>query len=108
MIESNYYYACVHPFLGMTVHCKGCKKLQQEGQVFLGSFYEYYHAVAVARRRYSGINRCSECLGMKPEIEPAVVVKSRTRIKPPVTVKTRVEPKANINRVPTKHTPGNY
>lgn len=135
MNKSKFYYACIHPFLGMTVHCKGCKKLQQEGQVFLGSFYEYHQAMAVAKRRYTDINYCSDCLEMKPEIEPVVVVvESRTRATPPVTVKTKAEPKttaapvrtcnnpdtrrpvripelkpkANINRVPRKHAPGNY
>ncbi|MBZ6396901.1 MULTISPECIES: hypothetical protein [Pantoea] len=107
MIKSYYYYACIDPFLGITVHCKGCKKLRQEGQIFLGSFYEYHQAAAAAKRRYSDISQCPDCLkgkhsipgpvvmveAVKPKArQEAITVKPRICAAPPLTVKPESEP----------------
>lgn len=107
VIKSYYYYVCIHPFLGLTVHCKGCKKVQQKEQIFLGSFYEYHQAVAVAKRLYSDISQCLDCLkgkhrnpgpvvmvkAVKPKArQEAISVKPHTCAAPPVTVKPGSEP----------------
>ncbi len=119
MVKTSYYYACNNCFLGIVVHRKGCKYLLKKEQAFLGSFYDYSQAMAVAKQRYAETDQCSVCMKfqrdtdvpvtMKPEIKSVSTgSKPDTRSSRIPLPELKAKSASHIKRVPRKHSAANF
>jgi len=135
VLNSSYYYVCAHPDSEITLHGKNCRRLQQEGQAFLGSFYYYHQAMTVAKGRYAAIKPCQLCSGAQqsgcrqeasakavkpkaasarpracaalPAKASAGTAKKRQKSGECLTPAPVPKAKGYVNRVPRKHLPEN-
>jgi hypothetical protein len=113
-MKSGYYYVCNNSFLGKVVHQKGCKNLRENEKTFLGTFYGYSQALAIAKQRYPEVDQCQECLELKDNTRESPAEEDSEKFlsssKRPEASPTKVpvselktKSTGHIKRVPRKH-----
>lgn len=110
----DYYYTCNNSYIGMVVHHKYCRYLRNDKKKFLGTFYDYPHAVAIAKQRYPETDQCQACMELQRKTYTSVTTKPRNNhlssgsklraSKADMAASdSKIKGNGHVNRIPIKH-----